>query len=73
MQLETMYSAIEHQVATLTLNRPEKRNALNDDMVAALDTFFANVPKDARAIVISGAGGHFSSGLDLSQHVAREP
>lgn len=60
-------------IVHLTLNRPEKRNALNDDMVAALDTFFANVPKDARAIVISGAGGHFSSGLDLSQHVAREP
>lgn len=60
-------------IVHLTLNRPEKRNALNDDMVAALDAFFANVPRDARAIVISGAGGHFSSGLDLSQHVAREP
>lgn len=60
-------------IVHLTLNRPEKRNALNDDMVAALDAFFANVPKEARAIVISGAGGHFSSGLDLSQHVAREP
>jgi len=66
---------IEQQgaIVHLTLNRPEKRNALNDDMVAALDAFFANVPKDVRAIVISGAGGHFSSGLDLSQHVSREP
>lgn len=60
-------------IVHLTLNRPEKRNALNDDMVAALDTFLASFPKDARAIVVSGAGGHFSSGLDLSQHVAREP
>lgn len=60
-------------IAHLTLNRPEKRNALNDDLVAALDAFFADVPQQTRAIVISGAGGHFSSGLDLSQHVARQP
>ena len=43
-------------IVHLTLNRPEKRNALNDDMVAALDAFLANVPGDARAIVISGVG-----------------
>lgn len=60
-------------IAHLTLNRPEKRNALNDDLIAALDAFFSNVPGGTRAIVISGAGGHFSSGLDLSQHVARQP
>ncbi len=60
-------------IAHLTLNRPEKRNALNDELIAALDAFFSNVPGGIRAIVISGAGGHFSSGLDLSQHVARQP
>lgn len=60
-------------IAHLILNRPEKRNALNDDLIAALDAFFATVPEGIRAIVISGAGGHFSSGLDLSQHVARQP
>lgn len=60
-------------IAHLTLNRPEKRNAFNDDLVAALDRFFSATPDDVRAIVVSGAGGHFSSGLDLSQHVARQP
>ena len=60
-------------IAHLMLNRPEKRNALNDELVAAFDTFFAAVPDGTRAIVVSGAGGHFSSGLDLSQHVARSP
>ena len=60
-------------IVHLMLNRPDKRNALNDDLVAALDGFFAAVPSDTRAIVVSGAGGHFSSGLDLSQHVARQP
>ena len=56
----------------MVLNRPEKRNALSDDLIAALDRFFAQVPKGTRAIVLSGAGGHFSAGLDLSQHVARQ-
>lgn len=60
-------------IAHLTLNRPEKRNALNDGLVAALDGFFSAVPAGTRVIVISGAGGHFSSGLDLSQHVSRQP
>src|SRR5690606_6208859 len=60
-------------ISHLTLSRPDKRNALNDDLVAALDGFFDAVPDETRAIVVSGAGGHFSSGLDLSQHVARQP
>ncbi|MCP8885155.1 crotonase/enoyl-CoA hydratase family protein [Devosia sp. XJ19-1] len=60
-------------IAHLMLNRPEKRNALNDDLIAALDAFFGAVPAGTRAIVVSGNGGHFSSGLDLSQHVARSP
>ncbi|UYO01242.1 MAG: crotonase/enoyl-CoA hydratase family protein [Devosia sp.] len=60
-------------IAHLELNRPEKRNALNDDLITALDGYFSAVPQAIRVIVISGKGGHFSSGLDLSQHVARQP
>jgi enoyl-CoA hydratase/carnithine racemase len=60
-------------IAHLTLNRPAKRNALNDTLVAALDAFLSDVPPDARVIVISGEGGHFSSGLDLSEQVHRTP
>lgn len=60
-------------IAHLTLNRPEKRNALSDELVSALDAYFSAVPDTVRAIVVSGAGGHFSSGLDLSQHVSRQP
>lgn len=60
-------------IAHLTLNRPAKRNALNDALVAALDVWFAAIPPDVRAIVISGEGGHFSSGLDLSEQVHRSP
>ena len=61
------------RIVHVTLNRPHKRNALNDETIAALDAFFTDVPKGTRAIVISGAGGDFSSGLDLSEQVKREP
>ncbi len=66
---------IERQgtIIRLALNRAAKRNALNDAAIAALDAFFSSVPIDIRAIVISGAGGHFSSGLDLSEQVERQP
>ncbi|MBU1174615.1 MAG: crotonase/enoyl-CoA hydratase family protein [Alphaproteobacteria bacterium] len=65
--------ACSNRIAHLTLNRPDKRNALNDETIAALDAFIAAVPADTRAIVVSGAGGNFSSGLDLSEQVVRHP
>lgn len=60
-------------VAHLVLNRPAKRNALNDALIAAVEGYFSAIPETARAIVISGEGGHFSSGLDLSEQVHRKP
>jgi enoyl-CoA hydratase/carnithine racemase len=65
--------AQQGSIAHLTLNRPAKRNALNDTLVAALDSYFTAIPADVRAIVVSGEGGHFSSGLDLSEQVHRSP
>src|SRR6188768_2033252 len=54
-------------VRTLTLNRPEKRNALNDGLVAELKAALveADGDEDLRAIVIRGAGKDFCSGADL--------
>lgn len=63
----------EGPVALLAFNRPAKRNALNDTLIAALDAFFSSIPKAVRVVVLSGSGGHFSAGLDLSEHVQREP
>ena len=53
---------------TLILNRPEKRNALNDELVNALKTALNKADKDETlcAIVIKGAGADFCSGADLS-------
>lgn len=55
-------------VATLTLNRPERRNALSPELDQALRTTLAEVGKDAdiRAVVLTGAGEGFCSGADLS-------
>src|ERR1700759_4245309 len=60
---------IEKQGAVLTvgLNRPAKRNALNDGIILGIGECFANLPDDIGAVVIHGIGDHFSSGLDLSE------
>jgi methylglutaconyl-CoA hydratase len=52
----------------LTLNRPEKRNALNESLVAALKRALldADADENLRAVVINGAGKDFCSGADLS-------
>ena len=54
-------------IAILRLNRPHKRNALADDMVAAIDVYLSTLPEDVRAIIITGTGEHFCAGLDLSE------
>ena len=54
-------------VLHIRLNRPAKRNAINDALVAALHTAFVNVPDGIRAVVLSGEGEQFCAGLDLSE------
>lgn len=53
-------------VHTLTLDRPEKANALTRDMLEALDAGVERADRDrARAVVLTGAGKVFSAGADL--------
>src|SRR3954467_5807559 len=54
-------------VLSIGLNRPAKRNALNDGIMLAIQDCFANLPEGIAAVVIHGIGDHFSSGLDLSE------
>jgi enoyl-CoA hydratase/carnithine racemase len=54
-------------VMTVGLNRPAKRNALNDGIILAIGDCFADIPEGIGAVVIHGVGDHFSSGLDLSE------
>ena len=57
-----------NQVRTLTLNRPERRNALTPELQNALIAAFedASADKHLRALVLTGAGEAFCAGLDLS-------
>src|SRR5260370_23796660 len=54
-------------VLSVGLNRPAKRNALNDGIMLAIQDCFSNLPEGIGAVVIHGIGEHFSSGLDLSE------
>ena len=54
-------------VLAVGLNRPAKRNALNDGIILAIQDCFSNIPDGIGAIVLHGIGEHFSSGLDLSE------
>lgn len=53
------------EIVILTMNRPEKRNALNDALVLEMEDFFSCPPSGCRCVVIQGKGEHFSAGLDL--------
>ncbi|MEJ7712515.1 MAG: enoyl-CoA hydratase-related protein [Pyrinomonadaceae bacterium] len=54
--------------AFITLNRPEKRNALNEDLIAGLGDAFerADADEQVSCVVLTGAGKDFCSGADLS-------
>lgn len=67
MTAPVLYS-VEDAVARITLNRPEKRNALNDAVVSGVKDRLRDASKDdaVRVVVISGAGKDFCSGADLS-------
>ncbi len=61
-------------IVTLTLNRPEKRNALSSTLLDALADTFEELEhdRDARVIVVRGAGPAFCSGLDLREMRSRQ-
>ncbi len=60
-------------IATVTLNRPEKRNALNAATVEELVTLFSALPRTGvRAVVLRAEGTHFCAGLDLVEHLNAE-
>jgi enoyl-CoA hydratase/carnithine racemase len=65
---ETVTVALEHGVAVVTLDRPERRNAYVPRMGYELNHAFTVLDSDdeVRAIVVTGAGAHFCVGADLS-------
>lgn len=65
---ELVQYTTEGRVATLTLNRPDKRNALSHELVAALRKALVRAADDEeiRVVVLTGAGNAFSAGADLA-------
>lgn len=61
--------SIQDSIATLTLNRPEKRNAINQAMIESLTAHFTALEqqRDVRVVVIRGAGKVFCAGRDLRE------
>ena len=60
-------------VTLLRLSRAAKRNALNPELIAGIETFFRCPPEGTRAIVLHGDGNHFCAGLDLSTVIEMTP
>jgi methylglutaconyl-CoA hydratase len=70
-----MYSTLtlefNGEIAKITLNRPDKRNAINAQMIAELQTALDTIEKShSRVVIITGAGKAFSAGMDLDMLAA---
>jgi methylglutaconyl-CoA hydratase len=65
--MSILYS-VDGAVARITLNRPEKRNALNDELIGVLKDSLALAAEDeqVRVVLLTGAGPDFCSGADLA-------
>lgn len=65
--METVKYQIKERVAYITINRPEKRNALNEEVVVGLKDGFLKAEKDpeVKVVILTGSGNAFCSGADL--------
>jgi enoyl-CoA hydratase len=75
---DVLHLVIEEKIALLTLNRPEKLNALSNDLLAAMVDTLDRIELDpaVRAVVVTGAGRAFSAGADIAafqRHVEAGP
>jgi methylglutaconyl-CoA hydratase len=68
----TLLSSMNGGVLTLTLNRPEKRNALNEELIDLLHQSLerADLDPEVRVILLKGAGKDFCAGADLDELLA---
>ncbi len=68
MEFNTIIYEVEDRIATVTLNRPDRLNAWNLEMMSELIEAFgmADTDDDVRVIIVTGAGRGFCAGADLS-------
>jgi len=66
MPYQTLHLEFSGQIATITLNRPEKRNAISAEMISDILAAFDEIEASpARVVILTGAGKAFCSGMDL--------
>lgn len=61
-----LQTEIKDELLFVKINRPEKRNAINDELLLNIETVFTTIPAGIKCAIIYGEGSHFSAGLDLS-------
>lgn len=62
----------EGEILYVKINRPSKRNAINDALILGLEQIFSNIPAGVKCAIILGEGNHFSAGLDLTELKERD-
>jgi enoyl-CoA hydratase len=75
VQFATILYEVIDGVARITLNRPERANALSQAMLAEIGQALDEAERDpaVRAVIVRGAGAAFSSGFDLKEQMERRP
>ena len=67
----TLKIEVQDNILIVSLNRPEKRNAINDETILSIEKVFSNIPEGIKCAIITAEGKHFSAGLDLSELTER--
>src|SRR4051794_6892722 len=75
MAYETLTYAVSDRIATITVNRPDKLNALNDRVIAELGVAIdaARTDDSVGGIILTGAGRAFVAGADISELTEQTP
>ncbi|GAJ12985.1 unnamed protein product, partial [marine sediment metagenome] len=68
MKLEYLKLSVNEKVATVTIHRPDKRNALSPEVLSEIENLFKDLSerKDVNVIVLTGGERYFSAGFDLN-------
>ena len=69
--LSNLKVEVKDNILIVALNRPEKRNAINDETILSIEKIFSNIPEGVKCAIIYGEGKHFCAGLDLSELTER--
>lgn len=69
MSFETVHYDVRDNICTITMNRPDKRNALNSQLLNDIDAAFEMAENDpeVRVVILAGAGSSFCAGYDIKE------